>query len=1084
MAKKVTQLTLPVASEPSSILPVLNVTGGDKQIFDNSDGSYLPDRTSNALVLQPKIRLENPNVVTQTTGSNNEAVYKSSIADAKITSVAWYYSDGETDSEGNIIKHQITDVAGKTKIEADASTNTFRLKYYVNIPPELSGRKIFAEVNYIDPNLTEGQTLTLDTTLTTAVSASIALSLQNSPDLESDSKLYVSDGYELNPLNTPCVDDNGNNVEGAWKRYLRCQLLNGTEAVKDAHSDSDDYESDRTGNAFYFWYQVVNGNERLITKDVEWFDGTFFADGTASKECAVNLGKIQTVHLRCYAGYIPYGELDDFIDESGMIVPSKCKYGYLRHDYRLNVRIPPIDSYKVIDVTSPIIYAKETNRTDVKVVKRLQVNSYGRTLNDMTLISSPEKFTLVEKLFKITWEVGTATDSNGDVTSWKILSSREFLTTTTKELGMTATIEPKLRVSIEPRYPTLYGNNYVVGYKDNSLGVEPIEMHGNNEWLRQYNFVLCDMTQTYTKTVDGTSYLAQKSIILRRDNLLRNSGGDFAPVVVISEGQYADSTLALYTKSGSTYSLYCSAGNYDPVAYVENMLRPYYAGSKTAAAIKLYKKNADGTYSEAHTLLPWETVDNKWSVFLDSFGRDVYYLDNVTGDSGTVWRGIFSDLSNVEGGKWDGIDISKYRLRRTGISPCPAASVTYNGKTVMRNMFYLKAGMTNCQGAAGTNNCTTMLRDPNRTYPRVNDVQAINLMNYSRNNNPDTTKPYPCAEGGYNNWSASIMAQELIHGTKSLYTSGMYGSGISSNEPCANEANYLLSGGTRMKLSTSSTWTHYKKWGDTAPFKPASGTAATTMTATLNQEHPKEQCMESLIVLSFAKEFGIAADTWFTVYGGTYKYVTPSGCKGLADGYMNARVYKDIGGTVNGYNTSTSAAETWTVEAMLRMSICGGVNLCGDIFSYWPGGADVIITILNDPATTKVGNKAEAYSELDQLKWVRDTNTKLSLATKFESQKAYPLRYTLESTFNNWIKKREGYTPIGSSAGGGISSGECCYVTLNNDGYGSDLTVHQRAALRFRFAAAAASCAPRSLVAYNSASVANRYYGGSAQVLL
>ena len=377
-----------------------------------------------------------------------------------------------------------------------------------------------------------------------------------------------------------------------------------------------------------------------------------------------------------------------------------------------------------------------------------------------------------------------------------------------------------------------------------------------------------------------------------------------------------------------------------------------------------------------------------------------------------------------------------------------------------------------------------MLRDPNRTYPRVNDVQAINLMNYSRNNNPDTNKPYPCAEGGYNNWSASIMAQELIHGTKSLYTSDMYGSGISSNEPCANEANYLLSGGTRMKLSTSSTWTHYKKWGDTAPFKPASGTAATTMTATLNQEHPKEQCMESLIVLSFAKEFGIAADTWFTVYGGTYKYVTPSGCKGLADGYMNARVYKDIGGTVNGYNTSTSAAETWTVEAMLRMSICGGINLCGDIFSYWPGGADVIITILNDPATTKVGNKAEAYSELDQLKWVRDTNTKLSLATKFESQKAYPLRYTLESTFNNWIKKREGYTPIGSSAGGGISSGECCYVNLNNDGYGSDLTVHQRAALRFRYSAHYSNCAPRSMHAAYPASDAYRYHGGSAQVLL
>lgn len=1070
MAKKTTQLTLPVSLEASSILPVLEVTGGNKQIHDNSDGSYLPDRKTTPLVLQPKIRLENPNSV------NTEL--KAAIGDAKITSVTWYYSDN-----GNTL-HEMTDVKGKTEITANVSTNTFTLKYYINIPAELSGRRIFAKVNYTDPNVSTTQTVTLDTMLTTAVSASIALSLQNAPGTSTSQKLYVSDGYELNPLNELRVDDNGNDINNAWKRYLRCQLLNGQSEVKDAHSSSDGYESDRTGNAFYFWYQVINGVEHLITKDVEWFDGTFYADGTAAKECCVDLGKIQTVHLRCYAGYIPYGELDDYVDGSGMIVPSKCKYGYLRNDYRLNVRIPPIDSYKVIDVTSPVVYAKETNRDDVKVVKRLQINSHARTLNDMKRATPPTTYTLVEKLFNITWELATAKDSDGNPTEWSVISNREFLDTTTKALGWTATNNPIIRVSVEPRYPSLYGNNYVVGYKADTTGVVPMEKHGNNEWLRQYNFVLCDMTQTVGKTENGVSFSTQKYITLRRDNLLRNAGGDFAPVVVISDEQYADSTLALYTKSGSKYSAYCSAGGYSPEAYTENMLRPFYAGSKTADAIKLYKKNDDGTYSEAHALLPWETTDNRWSIFLDSFGRDVYFLDNVVGESGTVWRGIFSDLTNVEDGKWDGIELSQYRIRRTGISPCPVTTVSYNGKTVTRNMFYLKQGMSNCQGGAGISNCTTMFKDTNRTYPRVNDVQAINLMDYSRNNNPDTNKPYPCAEGGYNNWSASIMAQELIHGTKSLYTSGMYGSGISSNEPCANEANYLLSGGTRMKLSTSSTWTHYKKWGDAAPFKPASGTAATAMTTTLNQEYPKEQCMESLIVLSFAKEFGIAADTWFTVYGGTYKYVTPSGCKGLADGYMNARVYKDIGGTVNGYNTSTSAAETWTVEAMLRMSICGGINLCGDIFSYWPGGADVIITILNDPATTKVGNKAEAYSELDQLKWVRDTNTKLSLATKFESQKAYPLRYTLESTFNNWIKKREGYTPIGSSAGGDISSGECCYVTLNNDGYGSDLTVHHRAALRFRYHANNSPCAPRSMHASAPAAFASRSVGGSAQVLL
>ena len=429
-------------------------------------------------------------------------------------------------------------------------------------------------------------------------------------------------------------------------------------------------------------------------------------------------------------------------------------------------------------------------------------------------------------------------------------------------------------------------------------------------------------------------------------------------------------------------------------------------------------------------------------------------------------------------------------MRHTGISPSPATTVSYNGKTVTRNMFYLKQGMTNCQGGAGSSNCTTMLKDASRTYPRVSDVKAVNLMNYARNNNPDVTKPYPCAEGGYNNMSAHVMALELIHNTKALYVdpiSGepIYGSGISSNEACDSEATFLLSGGTRMRKSSTGAF-QYKKWSDTAPFKPSSTESATNMTKTLNGEYPKEQCMESQIVLSFAKEFGIAPNTWFTVYGGTYKYVTPSGCKGLADGYMNARVYKNISGTVKGYNTSTSAAETWNVEVMLRMSICGGLNLCGDIFSYWPGGVDVIYTVLNDPTVSKVGNRAEAYYQLDQLKWVRDENTKLALTTQFESQKAYKFSHKYEPTNSHWIVSRGSFTPIAMKTigGGGINSGECCFNDFANWGYGSDLTVHQRAALRCRSCAAYSGCAPRSVRAAIPATAAGVCNGGSAQVLL
>ena len=1082
MVKRTLLQTIPSFTEASNIRYYLKITNNEKeesngkQIYDNSDGSYLPDRKVTPLVFQPVVRLEDPNILTSDG--------KATVGNARITSVVWYTSDGKYDTSGKPILTEISTVAGKTVIVANINTGVFQLKYYINTPSSESGRKICCKVNYNDPNSSSSQSIMMEETLTTTVSASISLSLGSEPDLSSTSKLYVCDGYELNPMACPRVDENGDELEDSWKRYLRCQLRNGSLAVKDAHADSDDYESDRTGNAFYFWYQVVDGREHLITDDVEWFDGTFFADGTASKECCVDLGKIQTVHLRCYAGYIPYGELDDFVDESGMIVPSKCKYGYLYQDFRLNVRMQPIDSYKIVDLTPTIIYKRETNRKDVPVKKRLIINSRGMTLNDMAIVKAPSTLTLVERLFNITWELAVKNE-NGNVTDWTVISNREFLETTTKDLGMTATSEPQLRVSVEPRYPSLYGNNYVVGYNDNSLDVIPMEMHGNKEWLRQYDFVLCDMSQTYEKTSSGATYLAQKSIRLRRDNLLRNTGGDYAPVVVISDEQYGDSLLALYTKSGSTYTPYCSEGSYDAERYVEEMLRPFYAGSKTIDAIKLYKKNTDGTYSEAHALLPWETTDDRWSVFLDAFGRDVYFLDNVVGKSGTCWRGIFSDLSNVEDGKWDGIDISKYLVRRTGISPCPVATVTYGGKTVTRNMFYLKQGSEHCQGSAGANNCTYMLKDSGRTYPRVYDMQALKLAEWSRNNNPDATKPYPCAEGGYNNMSQYITALEMIHGSKALYGANMYGSGISSNESCNSEATFLLSGGTRMRKSSSDAF-QYRKWSDNAPFKPSSTASATHMTGTLNGEYPKEQCMESQIVLSFAKEFGIAPNTWFTVYGGSYKYVTPSGCKGLADGYMNARVYKDVGGTVNGYNTSTSAAETWNVEAMLRMSICGGLNLCGDILSYWPGGSDIIYTVLNDPSTNRNGNRIEAYYELDQLKWVNDRNVSLKSNVQFESQKAYTYSHTYEPTSSHWIVKRCSYTPIPAKTqpGGHISGGECCYVDVYNWGFGSDLTVHQRAALRFRYNASHSTCAPRSMHANHPATSAHVNNGGSAQVLL
>lgn len=1068
MARKI-KLNVPVEKQPIDIAPFLDIEGSVTQKLQNDNGSYIPDRKSRPMKITPRVRLVDPNTV----GSDGKPTW----INAEISSVIWYCRESNSTEWS-----QLTTKAGEVKFYdyngKEEDSKKLVMGYYVNVPSEQSGRVIKAEIKFKDPSTLDGdgnmaaRTCNAEITLSTYVTAALALSLVDNPGTDGSSKRYAQDGYVINPLNTPFSSSDAT----VWQRYLRCQLKDGVENVEMANNGKGDYNSTPQGNAFYFWYQVIGNNEVLLTADTGWFDGTFYEDGTASPECMVDLAKIQNVHLRCRAGYIPYGQLGDYIDaNTGKILPSMCDRGYLSIDYRISLRLPAIQKVEVIPVSKDVCLKSELGRSDVPFIRRLHIVCAGHTINDLSLSVAKWRTrtepTYVEKLFNIKWSYNGG-EKDG-----------EFLDTTMAGVGSSVSNpNPEITVEVSPVYPQLWGDNCVMGYKDESLSVTPIESHGNTEWLRNYNFVLCDMTKTIDRTDNGVAYKTQAYTVLQRDNLLRNIDGAYSPAVVISDAQYADSQLALYTKSGSTYSLYCSAGNYDPVAYVENMLRPYYAGSKTAAAIKLYKKKSDGTYSEAHALLPWETVDNKWSVFLDSFGRDVYFLDNVTGESGTVWRGIFSDLSNVEGGKWDGIDISKYRLRRTGISPCPVTTVTYDGKTVTRNMFYLKAGMTNCVGAEGTSSCTSMLKESGRTYPRTADVAAVANMKYARNNNPTVTSPYPCAEGGYNNMSATVMAQELIHGTKSLYTASMYGSGISSNDACSTEAQYLLNGGTRMKLKSSSTWTHYKRWGDTAPFKPASGTAATIMTVTLNQEYPKEQCMESLIVLSFAKEFGIAADTWFTVYGGTYKYVTPSGCKGLADGYMNARVYKDIGGTANGYNTSTSASETWDVEAMLRMSVCGGLNLSGDIAAYWQGGSEVIHTTLIDQDTSRSGNDAISYSELDQLKWVWDEDISLPLATKFKSQQSYEERYHEKSTFTGWIKKRAPYSPLGTS-GGSSATGECCYLYLTNY-ISNDKTVHVRAALRFRYSAGNSDCAPRSMHATTPATHASRYIGGSAQVLL
>ena len=56
-----------------------------------------------------------------------------------------------------------------------------------------------------------------------------------------------------------------------------------------------------------------------------------------------------------------------------------------------------------------------------------------------------------------------------------------------------------------------------------------------------------------------------------------------------------------------------------------------------------------------------------------------------------------------------------------------------------------------------------------------------------------------------------ITCLEAFYGTKYLHNALMFGSGISSNDSCSNEENWLQNGGVRYKKHDETAW-KYAKW--------------------------------------------------------------------------------------------------------------------------------------------------------------------------------------------------------------------------------------------------------------------------------
>lgn len=596
---------------------------------------------------------------------------------------------------------------------------------------------------------------------------------------------------------------------------------------------------------------------------------------------------------------------------------------------------------------------------------------------------------------------------------------------------------------------------YVAGWVDGNLDPNAVEYRGDKEFANDWNFYLLDTTDNAGETTTPVGKLM-------RGNLLKFENGDYSPTVGITEEMRSQCDTDLYLDEG-VVSLAYGAGAYDAKAEWDIDKALIQSGSSPRA---LYDRHGKAV---SHKLRPWETTETKYTI---GVGRDytVYVLDNIKGESGKIWAGLFKKPI-----VWDGIDVSMYPLRPTAYTPCPV--VTIDNKS--RCFFYAyEAGDANCRSHSGVNNTCQMFVN-GRTYPRTVDMNQINDMTWSRANNANIDNPYPFAEGGFHALNAYIISQEIYYGRKDLHNVNMFGSGISSNDPCNSEGTWKSNGGVRYKLSSSSTW-KYLRWNESADIKEVDSYNYLFMSHVVNMEYQKEQCMESQMAASYANEIGANEGVDFDFYGAYYSYMNVPQTNGLNG--MNVKIMKVMRDTFNAKDSSNQSV-SWDLEAMLRMSLFGGVSLSGDILMYSGGGYEQVGELVNNPNTNRAGNPFKLYMECDQTKWMKVTDVNKADRGVFDFESVYPFMGDFDNKSNGYVKKRAPYTGWKVENGGSIITGECCYG-WSDCYWGSTIGTRTRVAARFRGNAHNSACSARYLHANNAVSYAARFDAGSAQALL
>ena len=605
-------------------------------------------------------------------------------------------------------------------------------------------------------------------------------------------------------------------------------------------------------------------------------------------------------------------------------------------------------------------------------------------------------------------------------------------------------------------------SDYYVAENDEKTGDPHFQNgKGNKDILNDWHFFLIDHTDN---TGDATHPVGQ----LMDNNFFRFVGGAFAPTVGITEEMRAACDVQLYTDAEHTTPLTLKNG---VVVTDKSGAHPYDATEvyNSLGLVTLY----DGDGNKVRQLLPWETTETKYSVMLGRYDT-LYPVDQQTGKSGKVISGIFTKPV-----RYDGIDAGRFPLLGTAIAPCPVTTV--GNKT--RNFFFAYAvGDTNTTNTGNpvSNDLCSMYLD-GRTYPRTRDMNQITTMQRARANNAVTTAPLPFAEGGYHALNTFTLCMELLYGTKYLHDNNLFGSGISSNDPCNNEEQWLNNGGIKCKEQGAANWGYYT-WNSYTPFGYNNKMKKYNFSCYINYYMAKEECMESQMAASWAAEMGVAEGAEFEAYGATYHYKNIPGVKGLKDGEMNCKVYRKRIDTCKGYKDADTLA-TYDLEIQLRMSLIHGMNLSGDIFAYWGGGCEMVGTNKATSNTEKLEKDfVEFYLEPYQDKWVNETKLQLNDLGIFGFEAVYNKIGIFGPPLlsDGYTKKRLGFTPYKIENGGNLGSWQCCHM-WPFPYWSSTLNQRVRIAVRFRGNADAGSCAPRSLIATDAVSSTYVPYGGSAQ---